>query len=140
MKENQNKTTYIIFRILGVFTALILIAGIVFSAYRFGQHRGMLAASELVDISGDIESAPWTVSFIHWRGYSILEDLLIICVVIFLLRMVTGLIMGPGFHFRGRPRFHRCYHRWYAAYPWEPFRASKVESTDSKDDEGAAEL
>jgi hypothetical protein len=139
MKTNQNRTTYIIFRIIGVFAAVILIAGIAFSAYRFGQQRGMLAAAESMVVSDDIEKIPWASPFFHWHGVSLLGNLAMICVAIFLLRMVIGLILGPGPRFRGRPHFHRCYHRWCAAYPWEPGWPSKDEKTDSKTEEAAPE-
>ncbi len=120
MKVNQNRTLYIIFQIIGVLVGLILIAAIVFSAYRFGRQRGMLAVSEAAVSSSDFENAPWAHPVLHWRHMSLFGNLLMVFVAIFLLRMVTGLILGFRPPLWRRFCCPRRFHRWYGLCLCDP--------------------
>ena len=138
MNENQNKTRLIVARIIGVLVAILSIAGIALAAFRFGQQRGLLAISEAVVTSSDVERATWAGPFMYWHRFSVFGNLLMVLVAIFLLRMMIGLILGPGPHFRG----YRCrrwrYHRWSAPYPCCPYEASKEGTEESESQADAA--
>lgn len=131
MKEDQKKTQFIIFRIIGVFVAILLIAGIAFSAFRFGVQRGLLAATESAATSVDIEDTAWAVPFFYWHRFSILGDLLMICVAIFLMRVVVGLIFGPRPFMGGHPYRHWHHRRWCGAYPYDPYAVPKDKNAAS---------
>jgi len=136
MDENLNKTQFVVLRVIGVLVGVILIAGIGFAAYRFGQQRGVLALSEAAVTSSEIEGASWANAMLYWHPFSFLVNLVMVIVAIFLLRLAVGMILAPRCVFRRHPycpRHFRYWDRSYACGFWQK------EGEDSSRREDASE-
>ncbi len=132
MNGNQSKTQFIILRVIGVLVGVILIAGIGFAAYRFGQQRGVLALSEAAVTSSEIEGASWANAMLYWHPFSFLVNLVMVIVAIFLLRLAVGMILAPRCVFWRHPYHPGHLHHWTRPYccgfwQWEDDDSSESE-------------
>jgi len=131
MNVNQNKALYVVLQVIGVLAAVILIAAIVFAAYRFGRQRGMLAVSEAAVSSSEIEGAPWVDPILQWREFSFFGNLVMVFVAIFLLRVAVGFVFGFSPNFCRLSRYPRGFHRRYGGCCYDFYRSPYSDAVDS---------
>lgn len=140
MKTDQNKAVYVLLKIIGVLAVILLVAAVVFAAYRFGRQRGMLAVSEAAVSSSEVERAPWADPLLQWREFSFFGNLVMVFVALCLLRVALGFVFGFRPHLWQLSHYPRCFSRRYRGCCYDFCRSPSSDDVESSKREEASAI